>query len=121
MASKPIRSGYGGRRKQPTYQGPAYLAIGLITLAGMVIALVLSACQTGRAHVGLDVTTVALCPAEDGPALGGPVPCVWDGAERGNGGYYGARWVLYVEACPVTTVQAVADVQCVSRPDWSGE
>ncbi len=71
-------------------------------------------------YMGLDVTTVAPCPQEDGPALGGPIPCVWDGGTAGNGTYTGARWTLYTERCPVDAVQNPGDVHCVARSDWDG-
>lgn len=85
----------------------------------------------------VDLATVAPCAQEDGPLSDGPVPCVWDAAVRGcndaavvasspthqavcpSAGPYGVRWTLYAtDLCPVPTVQA--DVQCVSRWDWSG-
>lgn len=135
------------RGKRYPRQGPLLIAALLVT----ALAAALAACNVGQdvptddrpatAIVtygsALDVATGAPCPQEDGPGVsGGPVPCVWDSATRGcsDAEYarqhpvcasarpaYGARWYLYVETCPVATVQDPADVQCIGRDDWSGK
>lgn len=106
----------------------------LLILAGLVTACRITPTVTNQP---VDLATVAPCAQEDGPLSDGPVPCVWDAAVRGcndaavvasspahqavcpSAGPYGVRWTLYAtDLCPVSTVQA--DVQCVSRWDWSG-
>jgi hypothetical protein len=89
-------------------------------LAALLGGVALVACA--RTASSLDLTTVPACPVEDGPGTGGPVPCVWDAANRGNGqwGPYGTRWTLYAETCPTNTKQDYRLVTCIGRADWSG-
>lgn len=68
----------------------------------------------------IDVTKVAPCPAEDGPGMTGPAPCVFDGGANGSSAY-GVRWIYYSkDTCPVDTVQGARFVRCISREDWTG-
>lgn len=92
----------------------------VIALLSLMLGAPLAACQ--QTPPRLDLVTVAACPGEAGPSVGGPVPCVWDAQTMGNGqaGPYAARWTLYADTCPVTTVQDFRLVHCVSRKDWDG-
>jgi hypothetical protein len=103
------------------YQG-AVLASGLVVVA---LALLTGAC----APAPVDLTRLPHCAHEWGPGPDGPVPCVWDtqidGAVLPDGtdtsGGSPMRWLLYVDKCPVATVQPAERVECVSRADWSGQ
>lgn len=82
--------------------------------------------STGQSTALIDLATVSPCGYEDGPALGGPVPCVWDAETRGVPNapdYVGARWIYYAadDRCPVATVQSAETVHCVMWTDWSGQ
>jgi hypothetical protein len=95
--------------------------VALLSLVGT--GALLMACQpigTGRVPMLVDVTAVAPCPAEDGPGMTGPAPCVFDGGDASTSGY-GTRWVFYsaTDVCP-ETVQGSALVHCVIRTDWTG-
>ena len=88
-----------------------------LAVLALAIGASLAACQ--QTPPTLDLTTVPACPAEDGPGMTGPVPCVFDGGDPGSG--YGTRWVYYSPGkCPVTTTQDHRMVTCVSRDDWTG-
>jgi hypothetical protein len=90
-------------------------------LLTMIVALLIgvTAIACAATPPSLDLATVAACPAEDGPGMTGPVPCVFDSGTPASG--YGTRWVLYSpDTCPKTTVQPHETVTCVSRPDWTG-
>jgi hypothetical protein len=63
---------------------------------------------------GLDLETVAPCPAEDGPGTDGTVPCAFTSPVNSGRGY---RWVLYADWCPVATVQT--DVRCIPQAEWA--
>lgn len=95
------------------------------TVLLVTLALVISACAANPPR--LDLVTVPPCPAEDGPGMSGPVPCVFHVdrvSDTANG--HGApgstvRWYLYADRCPVSTVQDFRLVECVDRADWAGE
>ena len=73
------------------------------------------------ANTTLDVSTLAPCPGEYGPAVRDPqASCVWDATTRGLTGPHDSdiRWVVYLPACPVTTVQNRALVVCVPLDHW---
>lgn len=93
------------------YSGAALLTMLAVLLAG--VALVACAPTPPR----LDLATMAQCPGEDGPRDG--TPCVWD-AERSSAQLNPPvwRWVLYVETCPVNTVQDHRLVRCIPRGEW---
>jgi hypothetical protein len=106
-------------RNKP-YSGAALLAM-LLALVGVVAAV---ACAPGVSPHPLDLATVAACPGEDGPGVGGqPVPCVWDAQTMGNGltGRDQVRWTLYVgpDGCP-EVVQSRTQWRCVLQADWTG-
>ena len=99
-------------RNKP-YSGAALLTM-LIAIIGTVIMV--TACRPPSTPVSpaVDVTPVAPCEHEYGPAPEGQ-PCVWDGGPEVNGS---ARWVLYAETCPVRTVQVSRLVDCIPRGRW---
>jgi hypothetical protein len=103
-------------RSKP-YGGATLLA----AILALVTGVVLVACAQPVSPHPIDLTRVAVCPAEDGPGMTGPVPCVFDGKDA-SASAYGTRWVLYVadDVCPVETVQDVRLVRCVIRSDWTG-
>ena len=73
------------------------------------------------ASTALDVSTLAPCPGEYGPAVRDPsAACVWDATTRGGNPVQGAavRWLVYLPACPVATVQNGALVVCVPLEHW---
>lgn len=94
-------------------------ALAVLALASGAI---LAGCQ--QTPPALDLTTVAACPAEDGPGMTGPVPCVFDVTRKTDtaNGYGGevTRWYLYADKCPRTTVQDHRLVHCIGRADWTG-
>lgn len=106
-------------RNKP-YSGSVLLAM----LIAMLATVALVACNSPTyVPQPLDLSTVAACPAEDGPGLTGPAPCVFDGgAVIGPDAAYGVRWVYYSadNTCPVNTVQDPHTVHCVMREDWTG-
>ncbi len=73
------------------------------------------------ASTALDVSTLAPCPGEYGPATRDPqAACVWDATTRGINPVEGAdvRWLVYLPTCPVPTVQNQALVVCVPLDRW---
>jgi hypothetical protein len=73
------------------------------------------------ASTALDVSTLAPCPGEYGPATRDPqAACVWDATTRGVNPVEGAdiRWLVYLPSCPVATVQNRALVVCVPLDHW---
>lgn len=104
-------------RNKP-YSGATLLA----AVLALMIGAVLVACAPTPPR--LDLASVAACPAEDGPGMTGPVPCVFDVTRKSDtsNGYGGevARWYLYANHCPVNTVQDHRLVKCISRSDWTG-
>lgn len=106
-------------RNKP-YSGAVLFAALLSLVLGVTM---LAACQ--QTPPALDLATVPFCPAEDGPGMTGPVPCVFDAArvtDTANGyGGEGYRWYLYADTCPRTTVQDHQLVKCIARPDWTGD
>lgn len=91
----------------------------IVALTSVILGAGLVACN--QTPPALDLTTVPACPAEDGPGMSGPVPCVWDSAYQGNGhGGSVVRWYLYADTCPRTTVQDHRLVECIGRADWTG-
>jgi hypothetical protein len=73
------------------------------------------------ASTALDVSSLAPCPGEYGPATRDPqAACVWDAMTRGINPVQGAdvRWLVYLPTCPVATVQNQALVVCVPLDHW---
>jgi hypothetical protein len=73
------------------------------------------------ASTALDVSTLAPCPGEYGPATRDPqAACVWDATTRGSNPVEGAdvRWLVYLPSCPVPTVQNPTLVVCVPMDHW---
>lgn len=99
------------------------LFVGCLVIAAvnMLTAACAPAVPTTLSPAPVDLTQVTPCPAENGPGMTGPAPCVWDhGTERGNH-VYNARWLYYsADGCPVATVQDSAQVHCIGRADWTG-
>jgi hypothetical protein len=88
-----------------------------------ILALAVGAVVGGCADTAprLDLTSVPACPGEAGPAMNGPVPCVWDSEVRGeHPGDSPRRWYLYANTCPVNTVQDYRLVECIDRAAWTG-
>ncbi len=104
------------RNNRATERGSLAALVALLVTVGLIAACAPTAPR-------LDLTKVQACPAEDGPGLTGPVPCVFDSDAPGKhpNGYGNVRWVLYVGGtCPVNVVQDQRLVHCVSRDDWTG-
>jgi hypothetical protein len=77
--------------------------------------------ETTSASTALDVSSLAPCPGEYGPATRDPqAACVWDATTRGSNPVQGAdiRWLVYLPSCPVATVQNRALVVCVPLDHW---
>jgi hypothetical protein len=77
--------------------------------------------ETTTASTALDVSSLAPCPGEYGPATRDPqAACVWDATTRGVNPVEGAdvRWLVYLPSCPVATVQNRALVVCVPLDHW---
>jgi hypothetical protein len=73
------------------------------------------------ASTALDVTSLAPCPGEYGPATRDPrAACVWDASTMGDTRVQGAniRWLVYLPTCPVPTVQNPTLVVCVPMEHW---
>lgn len=101
-------------RNKP-YSGATLLA----AILALTVGVAAMACAPSVPRI--DLTTVAACPAEWGPGMTGPVPCVWDSDTRGaHPGGSPLRWYLYADRCPVNTVQDHRLVQCIGRADWTG-
>jgi hypothetical protein len=94
------------------------LAVMLATLV-TAVAMIAACGPIVREHPQpIDVTTVAPCPGESGPAMGDTEPCVWDTTNTPARFTPSAHWILYADTCPVDTVQVSRQVVCVPRSKW---
>jgi hypothetical protein len=94
------------------YSGAALLT--MLIAFGLTVVMIAACSPIPTTVTPTDVTTVAPCDHEYGPAPEGQ-PCVWDGGADVNGS---ARWIYYSQICPVRTVQDTRLVDCIPRESW---